>query len=84
MATGDFMAQVWSVMRLKHLSYRTEQTYCSIIKQFIFFHHKRHPSEMGADEVTAYLTHLARDQHISISTQHVALCALLLLCHLLQ
>jgi integron integrase len=79
MAPGDFMAQVRSVMRLKHLSYRTEQTYCSIIKQFIFFHHKRHPSEMGADEVTAYLTHLARDRHISISTQHVALCALLFL-----
>jgi hypothetical protein len=48
MAPGDFMAQVRSVMRLRHLSYRTEQTYCAIIKQFLFFHHKRHPAEMGA------------------------------------
>ena len=53
MAPGDFMAQVRSVMRLRHLSYCTEQSYCSVIKQFICFHHKRHPSEMGADEVTA-------------------------------
>src|SRR5215510_6919938 len=79
MAPGDFMAQVRSVMRLRHLSYSTEQSYCSIIRQFICFHHKRHLSEMGADEVTAYLTYLARDRHVSISTQHVALCALLFL-----
>jgi integrase len=79
MAPGDFMAQVRSVMRLRHLSYRTEQTYCSIIKQFILFHHKRHPAEMGADEIVAYLTHLACERQISSSTQHVALCALLFL-----
>jgi integron integrase len=79
MAPGDFMAQVRSVMRLRHLSYCTEQSYCSVIKQFICFHNKRHPSEMGTDEVSAYLTHLACDRHVSISTQHVALCALLFL-----
>jgi integron integrase len=79
MAPGDFMAQVRSVMRLRHLSYCTEQSYCSVIKKFICFHNKRHPSEMGADEVAAYLTYLARDRQVSISTQHVALCALLFL-----
>jgi integron integrase len=79
MAAGEFMAQVRTVMRLRHLSYRTEQTYCSIIKQFIYFHDKRHPTDMGATEVCAYLTYLARDRHISVSTQHVALCALLFL-----
>lgn len=80
MAPGEFMAQVRSVMRLRHLSYATEQSYCSIIKQFIYYHDKRHPAEMGADEMTAYLTYLARDRHVSTSTQHVALCALLFLC----
>jgi integron integrase len=79
MAPGEFMAQVRAVMRLRHLSYRTEQSYCHVIKQFICYHNKRHPSEMGAEEVTAYLTHLARDRQVSISTQHVALCALLFL-----
>src|SRR5262245_50162761 len=79
MAPGDFMAQVRSVMRLRRLSYCTEQSYCSVIRQFICFHNKRHPSEMGADKVTTYLTYLARDRQVSISTQHVALCALLFL-----
>ncbi len=79
MAPGEFMAQVRAVMRLRHVSYRTEQSYCHIIKQFICYHNKRHPSEMGAAEVTAYVTYLARDRQVSISTQHVALCALLFL-----
>ncbi len=79
MAPGDFIAQVRSVMRLRHLSYCTEQSYCSVIKQYICYHDKRHPAEMGAEEVTAFLTHLARDRHVSTSTQHVALCALLFL-----
>ena len=79
MAPGEFMAQVRAVMRLRHLSSRTEQSYCYVIKRFICYHNKRHSSEMGAEEVTAYLTHLASDRQVSISTQHVALCALLFL-----
>ena len=51
--------QVREVMRLKHYSLRTEQTYLEWIKRFIFFHQKRHPREMGAPEVKAFLTDLA-------------------------
>lgn len=50
-----------------------------MIKQFICFHNKCHPSEMDADEVCAYLTYLATERKVSISTQHVALCALIFL-----
>ena len=46
--------------RVKHLAYRTEQAYVGWVKRFILFHNKRHPSEMGASEVRAFLTHLAR------------------------
>ncbi|MDJ0707300.1 MAG: phage integrase N-terminal SAM-like domain-containing protein [Leptolyngbyaceae cyanobacterium MO_188.B28] len=43
------------------------------------FHNKRHPKEMGADEIRAYLTHLAVNQNLAASTQNVALSALLFL-----
>jgi hypothetical protein len=43
--------------RYKHYSLRTEQSYCSWVKRFVLFHNKRHPSEMGSVEVTAYLSH---------------------------
>ena len=48
-----------NVMRLKHMSLRTEEAYVSWAKRFILFHAKRHPAEMGADEIRAFLTHLA-------------------------
>ena len=45
-----------NVMRLKHMSLRTEEAYVSWVKRFILFHEKRHPAEMGADEIRAFLT----------------------------
>src|SRR5437762_10593359 len=71
--------QVRAVARLKHLSRRTEEAYVARIRQFILFHHKRHPLEMGADEIRAYLSHLAIHDQVAASTQNVALCALLFL-----
>jgi integron integrase len=76
MPAGTFMEQVRIVMRLHHLSYRTEQTYCDVIKRFILFHNKRHPCELGPEAVAAYLSHLACERHLSISSQHVARYAL--------
>jgi len=70
------MDQVRMAMRSAELSYRTEQSYCAVICRFILFHGRRHPAEMGAAEVATYLTALAEEQHVSASTQHVALCAL--------
>ncbi len=51
--------QVREAIRLKHYSYRTEQTYVQWIRCYILFHDKRHPQEMGVPEIEAFLTHLA-------------------------
>lgn len=71
--------QVRDVMRLKHYSLRTERCYCDWIKRFIRFHGMRHPREMAETEVTAFLTHLAREGQVAASTQNQALSALLFL-----
>lgn len=49
------------------------------IRRFILFHQKRHPAEMGAVEIEAFLTHLAIERNVSASTQNQALSALLFL-----
>ena len=66
-------------IRVKHYSYRTEETYVQWIRRFILFHNKRHPSEMGGDEVNAFLTYLAVDENVAASTQNQALSAILFL-----
>jgi integron integrase len=71
--------QVCDVMRLKHYSLRTERSYCDWIERFIRFHRMRHPREMGEAEVSAFLTHLARDGQVAASTQNQALSAILFL-----
>ncbi len=71
--------QLRDVIRLKHYSYSTEKTYVHWAKRYILFHHKRHPAEMGAAEIEAFLTYLAKDKHVSASTQNQALNALLFL-----
>jgi len=71
--------QVRDAIRLKHYSYRTEQAYTDWIKRYILFHQKRHPQEMGAAEIQAFLTHLAVEKHVAASTQNQALSALLFL-----
>ncbi|MBD2092138.1 phage integrase N-terminal SAM-like domain-containing protein [Microcoleus sp. FACHB-1515] len=67
--------QVRDVLRVKHYSYRTEQNYVYWIRRFIF-HDKRHPIEMGAAEVTGFLTHLAVDEQVAAATQNQALSAI--------
>ena len=54
---SKLLEQVKNVIRTRHSSYRTEQSYVHWIKQYIYFHHKRHPAEMGATEVSQFLTH---------------------------
>jgi integron integrase len=66
-------------LRARHYSRRTEQTYCSWVKRFIFFHNVRHPAEMAETEINAFLTHLAVKEKVSASTQNQALSALLFL-----
>lgn len=71
--------QVRQQIRLRNYSIRTERVYAEWIKRFIRFHAYRHPSEMGAAEIEAYLTHLAVKRDVSASTQNQALAALLFL-----
>jgi integron integrase len=71
--------QVRDVLRIKHYSYRTEQTYVDWIKRYIIFHKKRHPKDMGAAEIEAFLAYLAQERHVAASTQNQALSALLFL-----
>lgn len=66
-------------MRARHFSYRTEQAYLGWIKRFILYNDKRHPRDMAAPEVEAFLTHLAVERHVSASTQNQALGAILFL-----
>ncbi len=77
--------QVRQSLRLRHFSLKTEKSYVHYIRDFILFHNKRHPKEMGADEIRAYLSHLAINRTVAASTQTVALSALLFLYrHVLQ
>jgi len=66
-------------LRLLHYSIRTEEAYLSHIKRFILYHKKRYPTEMGAEEIRLYLSHLANEGQVSASTQNQALAALLFL-----
>lgn len=66
-------------LRVKHYSYRTEQAYVHWIKRFILYHGKRHPADMGAPEVEAFLSHLATDREVAAGTQNQAKHAVLFL-----
>lgn len=71
--------QLRDAIRLKHYSYSTEKTYVRWAKRYILFHNKRHPAEMGAEEIEVFLTQLAKNENGSSSTQNMALNALLFL-----
>ena len=63
----------------KHYSGRTEEAYAHWVRRYVRFHGRRHPREIGTVQVRDFLTHLARDQQVSASTQNQALAALLFL-----
>jgi integron integrase len=66
-------------LRGRHYSPRTERAYVAWIRRYVVFHQKRHPAEMGAAEVAAFLTALATRGRVSASTQNQAFSALLFL-----
>ena len=76
---SPFLDQVRDAIRVRHYSIRTEQAYLTWIRRFILFHKKRHPREMGAEEVRTFLTYLAVDRNVSPATQNQALNALVFL-----
>ena len=79
MPAARLLDRVRECIRVKHYSLRTEDAYLQWIRRFILFHGKRHPREMGAPEVEAFLSHLATARRVSPSTQNQALSALLFL-----
>jgi len=66
-------------MRARRYSRRTEQAYVDWVRRFILFHSKRHPRELGEDEIVEFLSDLAVKRKVSPSTQNQAFCALLFL-----
>ena len=75
----ELLEQVSDLLRVKHYSYRTEQTYIQWIRRYILFHNKTHPKDMGSSEIEAFLTHLAVQEQVAASTQNQALSAILFL-----
>lgn len=80
-ATGEprLLDRVRREIRLRHYSIRTEATYVDWVRRFVLFHNKRHPRDMGADEVAQFLSHLAVERDVAPSTQGQAKSALLFL-----
>lgn len=78
-AKSPFIADLRLKMRALRMSPRTEDAYVHYVADFIFFHQKKHPLNMGAPEVTEYLSHLAIVKKVAASTQNVAFNALIFL-----
>jgi integron integrase len=73
------LVQVREAVRRRNYSYRTEEAYVQWIRRFIYFAGLRHPLNVGATEVTAFLNHLARERDAAAATQNQALSALVFL-----
>jgi integron integrase len=78
-AAPRFLDQLRHVLRVRHYARRTEDCYVDWVRRFIVFHGKRHPADLRAPHVEAFLTHLAVQGHVAASTQNQALCALVFL-----
>jgi len=66
-------------IRVKYYSKSTEQTYYYWAKSYILFHNKKHPKDMGKNEIEQFLTHLAIEKKVAQTTQNQAFNALLFL-----
>lgn len=74
-----FLDQCREVLRFKQMAARTEQSYVDWIRRFIAWSGKRHPKEMGAEQVKGFLTHLPVQRRVAAATQNQALDALVYL-----
>ena len=73
------LEQLRDRIRFRHYSRRTELTYIQWVRRYIVFHGKRHPRDLGAEHVTAFLSSLATDRKVAAATQNQALSTLLFL-----
>jgi len=70
MPTSPFLESIRHIIRTMHYSIQTEKTYLLWIKNFILFNQKRHPKDMGEEEISNYLTYLAVERKVTSSTQN--------------
>lgn len=77
--SARLLDQVRERVRYLHYSLRTEESYLHWIRAFIRFHDRRHPRELGAEQVEAFLMWLANERNVAVSTHRQALSALLFL-----
>ena len=76
---SPFLAYIYELMIMSRYSMSTIEAYLHWIIGYIRFHQLRHPSEMGAEQVGAYLSYLANERHVAAKTQALALNALVFL-----
>ena len=74
---SPFLESIRRTMRLQGYAIKTEKSYLHWIKYYIRFHNRRHPNEMGRDEVIAFLDHLSNERNVAIATQKIALNAIM-------
>ena len=74
-----FMDKFRAFIRARNLAFSTEKTYALWVKSFIHFHDLKHPKDMGATEIEAFLTHLAVNRGVNSNTQRTALNSLIFL-----
>jgi hypothetical protein len=67
----ELLEEVRDLIRTRHYSYRTEETYLYWIRQYILFHGKQYPVEMGPAEVSQFLTHLAVNREVALHPARV-------------
>jgi hypothetical protein len=79
MSEPRLLERVRNAIRVRQFSLATERAYSGWIVRFIMFHHKRHPAEMAKPEVEAFLSYLAVERKVSLSTQNQTLQAILFL-----
>ncbi|MBV7316216.1 integron integrase [Shewanella sp. NIFS-20-20] len=77
MATSPFIESIRAELRVRRYSLQTEKVYLYWTRQFIYFHNKKHPIDMGNQEIEQFLSSLANIRQVSSATQNQALCALI-------
>ncbi len=78
-AAPTLLDAVREAVRVRHYSLRTERAYTLWIRRFVAFHGRRHPRELGGEEVAAFLSSLANVGNVAAATQNQALAAILFL-----
>lgn len=79
MNKSPFLTYICEFMYQRHYANKTIDSYIHWIYRFICFHQKRHPAQMGDNEVEQFLNYLVLELDSAPSTQASALNALVFL-----